>query len=171
MLPIKIMTQPDNSTCGPTSLHAIYRYYGDKIKLETVISEVPSLPTGGTLAVMLGSHALKRGYKARVYTYNLKVFDPTWFHLPSEEIIKKLSEQLRFKTSQKLRQATSHYQEFLRLGGELCSQDLNPALLKKYFNKGIPILSGLSATYYIKTCANIRAVMAKQFMMLYEVIQ
>ena len=74
-----IQAQPDDVTCGPTCLHSLYQYYGDKIPLKDVIRDVKSLRTGGTLAVMLGNHALKRGYKAHIYTYNLNVFDPTWF--------------------------------------------------------------------------------------------
>ncbi|MFO1095310.1 MAG: hypothetical protein U0992_18700 [Planctomycetaceae bacterium] len=38
-----------------------YRYYGDELPLPQLISEIPSLPQGGTLAVLLGCHALQRG--------------------------------------------------------------------------------------------------------------
>ena len=50
-MPVVIERQPDYTTCGPTSLHAIYRYFGDPIDLNTVIAEMPKLPGGGTLAV------------------------------------------------------------------------------------------------------------------------
>ena len=76
-LEFDILPQPDNMTCGPTCLHALYRYYGDELPLETVIEEVESLEGGGTLAVLLACHALRRGYDATIYTYNLKVLDPT----------------------------------------------------------------------------------------------
>ncbi|MFH1021272.1 MAG: C39 family peptidase, partial [Pseudomonadota bacterium] len=78
-LDVAILPQPDLITCGPTCLHAVYQYYGDDITLTKVIDEVKSLETGGTLDVFLACHALRRGYKARIYTYNLQVFDPTWF--------------------------------------------------------------------------------------------
>ena len=70
-LDIDIQAQPDDVTCGPTCLQALYSYYGDVVALKEVIQEVKQLKFGGTLAVMLGNHALKRGYKARIYTYNL----------------------------------------------------------------------------------------------------
>lgn len=38
--PIEILPQPDDSTCGPTSLHALYSYYGDAVPLAQVIEEV-----------------------------------------------------------------------------------------------------------------------------------
>ncbi|MEZ6193794.1 MAG: hypothetical protein R3C45_21330 [Phycisphaerales bacterium] len=40
-LELQILRQPDNSTCGPTSLHAVYKYYGD-IELKQVITQTRS---------------------------------------------------------------------------------------------------------------------------------
>ncbi|MCA9161211.1 MAG: hypothetical protein KDA72_22930, partial [Planctomycetales bacterium] len=66
-----IQAQPDDTTCGPTCLQAVYSYFEDEIPLPQVIAEVPGLAAGGTLAVLLGDHALRRGYDATIYTYNL----------------------------------------------------------------------------------------------------
>ncbi|MCF8413518.1 MAG: C39 family peptidase [Melioribacteraceae bacterium] len=143
---IKILQQPNDITCGPTCLHAVYNYYGEPVDIDKIIHEVGSLETGGTLSVMLANHALKQGYDATIYTYNLTVFDPTWFS-GDVNISAKLKEQLKYKKSSKLRAASLEYIEFLRLGGKIKSVDLNPKLLMKFFNKGIPILTGLSATY------------------------
>lgn len=132
MIPIKIHTQPDDSTCGPTSLHAVYRYFKDPIPLGEVIKEVPYLDEGGTLEVMLACHALQRGYEATIFTYNLNVFDPTWFGLGNEEIIAKLEEQLTIKTGKKLKRASLAYIEFLKLGGKLRCEDLTVTLLRTF---------------------------------------
>src|SRR5262245_26599770 len=35
-LDFDIKAQPDEVTCGPTCLHALYQYYGDKISLKQV---------------------------------------------------------------------------------------------------------------------------------------
>ena len=140
------MTQPDDVTCGPTSLHAVYNYFGDKIPLKKVISEISYLEEGGTLAVMLAIHALKRGYDATIYTYNLSVFDPTWFH-GKVDLKSKLCEQLKHKKSKRLHRATDVYVEFLSLGGIIEFINLTPSLLKKIFATKLPILTGLSATY------------------------
>lgn len=43
MLRIKIRNQSDDTTCGFTSLHAVYKYYGDDISLKKVISQVARL--------------------------------------------------------------------------------------------------------------------------------
>ncbi len=140
------MPQPTDVSCGPTCLHAVYGYYGDAVELDQVIDSVRQLKDGGTLAVMLGNHALKRGYRATIYTYNLHVFDPSWFE-GRIDIEAKLSEQAALKTSRKLRQATRSYLDFISLGGEIRYRVLTAELLRSFLEKGRPILTGLSATY------------------------
>lgn len=113
---VQMPRQPDNVTCGPTCLYALYRYCGDEIGLDEVIAEVPRLDDGGTLAVLLGCHALRRGYTARIYTCNLQVFDPTWF-LPGVDVRARLEAQRSVKAhKRKLRVATEAYLEFLDRG-------------------------------------------------------
>jgi len=152
VLDFDIQEQPDEVTCGPTCLQALYHYYKDDIAIKQVINEVKKLKTGGTLAVMLGNHAVQRGYKAHIYTYNLNVFDPTWFKLPSKKIIENLRKQMKFKSKKRKLQAASHaYIKFLERGGELRNEELDAGLIKSYLKKSIPILTGLSATYLYGT--------------------
>lgn len=152
-----ILRQPDDVTCGPTCLHSIYQYWGDDISLEQVIREVPMLESGGTLGVLLGSHALDRGYKVWIYTYNLRVFDPSWFdhssgHPQDGEILaRKLEHQLRYKKQKKLQIASKAYSDFLRKGGQIKMVDLSSPLLADYLLQGIPVLTGLSATYLYRS--------------------
>lgn len=153
-LPFTIQPQPDDTTCGPTCLQAIYAYYGDDIPLEQVIREVPTLNDGGTLEVLLGLHALERGYEATIYSFNLHVFDPTWFSpkggaLPGLE--DNLARQNRFKTSSKLRYTAKRYIDFLHRGGEVRFQDLTLNLIRGFLKRSIPVLSGLSATYLYRS--------------------
>jgi hypothetical protein len=153
-----IKAQPDDITCGPTCLHAIYQYYHDDIPLKEVVNEVKSLKTGGTLAVMLGNHALKRGYKAHIYTYNLNVFDPSWFSLSQNKMIDNLKKQMRYKfRSKKLLVASKAYIKFIESGGTIQQTELDQHLLKKYLKKSTPILTGLSATYLYGTQREIPA--------------
>lgn len=150
MFKVKIFTQPDDETCGPTSLHAVYNYFKDEIDLSTVIKEVDRSHTGGTLAPMLAKHALQRGYQAHIYAYNLDVFDPSWFKpkkLKPEQIIEKLTQQRNIKHGIRIRESSKAYEEFLTLGGQLHFRDLTFGLLKHYFDLDLPILTGLSATY------------------------
>jgi len=145
-LHLDISMQPDDITCGPACLHSVYEYYGDSISLQQVITEVKSLKGGGTLAVLLANHALKRGYRATIYTYNLHVFDPTWF-TEKESVVEKLKQQEAIKNDEKLTFATHGYLEFLERGGSLLFEDLTIGLIRKFLKKSIPILTGLSSTY------------------------
>ncbi len=150
-LEIEILPQPDDTTCGPTCLHAVYRYYGDTLSLEQVIAGVQSLEEGGTMAVLLGLHALKRGYRASIYTYNLNVFDPTWFQQGAPDLSDRLALRLKYKDIPKQKIAIHAYLEFLELGGKILLEDLRPALIRRFLNHSIPILTGLSSTYLYRS--------------------
>ncbi|MCE5249788.1 C39 family peptidase [bacterium] len=143
----EILRQPDDITCGPTCLHAVYRYFGYDIPLEQVISEVKYLEEGGTLAVYLGLHALEHGFRATLYTYNLQVFDPTWFLTRNIDLREKLAEQIHHKKGVKFQQASRAYLDFLKHGGKIRFEDLTARLLRKHLKKEKPVLTGLSATY------------------------
>ncbi len=146
-LHIPILPQPDDVTCGPTSLHAVYRYLGIRDDLAQLIGEVRELPEGGTLAVYLGIHALKKGLSARLYSYHLKIFDPSWASLDGAELSRKLTDQLAHKRGKKFETASRAYIRFLELGGEIALDDLTPELLDVPFEAGLPVLTGLCATY------------------------
>lgn len=146
-LTLDILPQPDDTTCGPTCLQAVYRYYDDSMPLAQLIAEAGTLEGGGTLEVLLACHALRRGYRATIYTYNLQIFDPTWFTAPIVDLEDRLTRQLAAKDHNKLAVATGAYLDFLRLGGVLRFQDLTASLVRKYLKQGKPILCGLSATY------------------------
>ena len=148
---MEIQQQPDDYTCGPTCLHAVYRYYGLTRNLEELISEVSYLREGGTLAVQLGCHALRSGFAATIYTYNLQVFDPTWFSLGTSELQDKLRQQAEFKKDSRLSFATGAYLEFLEKGGRLLLEDLSPSLIRGFLKRKSPILTGLSSTYLYRS--------------------
>jgi hypothetical protein len=150
-LHFEIQTQPDDLTCGPTCLQAVYNYFGDKISLDKVIGQVKQLKGGGTLAVLLGCHALRRGYRAKLYTFDLQVFDPTWFRSNAPALEERLSSQMQVKKNPKIRMASKAYLEFLRLGGKICFEDLTGTLIRGLLKRSIPILTGLSATFLYRT--------------------
>lgn len=162
VLDLHILPQPDDETCGPTCLHAVYRYWGENVELAEVIRSVSSLrgvgAGRGTLAVMLGIHALSRGYRATLHTFNLKIFDPTWFtadgNAPAELLSAKLRAQSRAKSvrNPRFRVATESYLEFLDLGGAVCMRDLSSDLISGFIRAGRPVLTGLSSTYLYR-CA------------------
>lgn len=149
-LPIKMSAQPDETTCGPTCLESIYRYLGEREALPEVIQRTRRLAQGGTFAVFLAVDALKKGLKATIYTYNLMVFDPTWFEHKTD-IAARLREQGKHKRDPRLRLATEGYLEFLELGGRLRLTDLTRGLIRGLLQRRHPILTGLSSTYLYRT--------------------
>lgn len=146
ILAVDILPQPDDTTCGPTCLQAVYNYYEDDIALKQVIGEVEQFETGGTQAVLLGIHALERGYKATIYTYNLYVFDPSWFN-KGTDLLSKLKLQLLARTEERIVFSTKSYIRFLEGGGKIKYKELSPRLIRSFLAKQKPILTGLSSTY------------------------
>lgn len=144
---LTILPQPDDVTCGPTALHAVYKFFGEDLNLPELIREIEMLETGGTLAVYLGIDAIKRGYSATVYSYNLRIFDPSWFSLSSKLLIEKLEEQYEYKDGKRFRKTCSAYLEFLKMGGTLRFDNLEYSVIKNHTDRGLPVIAGLSSTY------------------------
>lgn len=142
--------QPDDRTCGATCLHALYRHYDDDVSLEHLGKEIPQLPNGGTMGVHLANHALARGYDVDVYTYNLQLFDPSWFD-GKTDIPDRLRKQRRFKHGMRLQEATTAYLEFFERGGRVHFVELTPRLIVQHLDRKLPILAGLSSTYLYGT--------------------
>jgi len=153
-LKINIKRQPTEETCGPTCLQAVYNYFEDKIGLDQVIKEVQQLQSGGTLGVLLGTHALSRGYHVTIYTYNLHMFDPTWFN-GEISVYNKLEEQMKHKTSKRFQFASKAYLNYIEQGGEIMFRELNSSLISHYLTQQIPVLTGLSATYLYQSAREV----------------
>jgi hypothetical protein len=147
VLAVPRYAQPDEVSCGPTCLAQVYHHYGDRIPLDEVLVSTRRNDDGGTLAVFLGQEALARGYRARIYSYNLRVFDPTWFALREEPMRAKLRARAAVVSEEKLRTALLAYESFLARGGKIAFRELTPVLLMAILDRGRPILTGLSSTY------------------------
>jgi len=141
-----MLAQPDEVTCGPTCLHAIYRYWDGDDALEDVIKRTRRLDHGGTLAVFLGCDALRRGYNATLYTFNLNLFDPTWFRR-GVDLADRLRRQAELKDDARLAHATAGYLDFLELGGRVRLTDPTRTLVRGLLRRRLPVLAGLSATF------------------------
>lgn len=150
-LAVPMLPQPDETSCGPTCLHAVYGYWGRDEALREVIARTGKLPRGGTVAVFLACDALRQGFEATIYTYNLQVFDPTWF-CPGADIAERLRRQRDEKPDNaRVQEVTAGYLEFLQLGGTLRLKDLSRYLLRGLLRRGLPVITGLSSTYLYRT--------------------
>ena len=149
MLPFEIESQPTDSACGATCLQAIYKFWGDNLPVISIMKDIPELESGGTLAVHLACHALARGYSATIFTYNIQMFDPSWFKSAELDLSERLRRQFELKSpaSARLASATAAYLRFLELGGEIRMQPLERQLIKQHLSTNVPMLAGLSATF------------------------
>ncbi|MEX1182942.1 MAG: cysteine peptidase family C39 domain-containing protein [Gemmatimonadota bacterium] len=146
-LHVQRFLQPDDVTCGPTCLSKVYDFYGYEVEIDEVAHAIERNEDGGTLAVFLAMAALRRGFRARIYSYDLQIFDPTWAALPPDELVRKVRARFPYLDDAKRRRTAVAYVRFLEMGGELTFVDLTPALLKRIIDRGHPVLAGLSATY------------------------
>ena len=147
LLNVPRFAQPDDTTCGPTCLTQVFRYYGLSASLEEVIRSTPKNPDGGTLGVLLGPAAIRLVVRPRVFSYNQRVFDATWRALPPDELISKLLQRRDAVKKEKLRRATEAYADFVGMGGRVRFNELNTQLIRHHLERGHPVLTGLSATY------------------------
>lgn len=148
-LNLSIKNQPSYTSCGPTSLHSVYSFYNDDISLEQLVEDIDQFAEGGgTLGVVLGIHALARSYDVSIISYNMNIFDPSWFGETESNIKEKLQESFS-KNSQgpKRAYAIDQYIRFLEAGGKLHFADLTTDLLQEILDKDVPILTGLSSTW------------------------
>ena len=146
-LAVQRFTQPDDVTCGPTCLRKVYDFYGLRVEIEEIAAALERNEDGGTMAVFLGIAAMRRGFRARIYSYDLQIFDPTWVRLSQEALAEKVAARIPHLLDAKRMRAAGAYLRFLAMGGELAFEELTPALLKEILDRDHPVLAGLSATY------------------------
>ena len=154
MINLVIENQPNDETCGPTCLHAVYNYYGLDISLKKIIREVERSRSGGTLAAFMGNHALKNQFKATIYVNNVDIFDPSWFNHQGHaypDLAKKLTRQVHYKKNKDIVQSSEAYLDYLNRGGAIKFKTLKSDVLKHYFDQKLPVITGLSATYLYRS--------------------
>jgi hypothetical protein len=146
-LAVERFLQPDDVTCGPTCLRKVYDFFGVGAELDEVLGELERNEDGGTLAVFLGISAMGRGFRSRIYSYDLRLFDPSWAALAGPELADKIRRRIPYLRSAKSTRAAEAYLRFLAMGGEICFDELTPGLLKRILDRNHPVLAGLSATH------------------------
>ncbi len=139
--------QPTETSCGPTCLRGVYQWFGLDVPLDDLIEAVPSVTGGGTLAVMLGIDALRRGFQARLYSCNLRVLDPSWFPGKRDAILAKLAASHERRRKPKEREELRALHTFITLGGDLRMEPLSRDLLRGHLRENQPVLTGLSASF------------------------
>jgi len=143
-----------NFECGPASLAQLLDYYGCPKTIDEIIKKMElSVDLSiGTFDGFLGKAAIEFGFKARIITQNIYVFDPTWYKLSRNKLLKKLK-VLKKNVNPKnifLKLCVDGYIKFLKAGGKIDFIPLTKELLINLLKKH-PLLIGISATYLYKT--------------------
>jgi hypothetical protein len=146
-LDVPRFVQPDDVTCGPTCLMQAFRFYDDETPYDDIVAATPRNADGGTFAVWLGLSAIRLGYRATLYPFDLRVFDPSWFDLPQKALRDKLAARSNTLDPPKQRAALGAYMDFIDEGGRVEFAELSPGLLSDILDRGHPIVCGLSATW------------------------
>ncbi len=113
--------------------------------------EIARNDNGGTLGVFLGQAALELGYDATIYSYNLRVCDPTWSELTPSRLADKLAARAEVVDEAKLAETIDAYAHFVRAGGQVRFDNLSRELLVSLLEERRPVVVGLSATYLYQT--------------------
>lgn len=148
-LRVEIEPQPTIVACGPTCLHAVYRYFGREISIATIVDEVNHKVVEGCFDGALGVHAICAGLSARIASVNLRVLDPSWFvgHGIREALVAAGN-----KTSElSLKNAALAYAAFVNAGGELALGGITFESIVNSISRSIPVIVGLSSTFLYRS--------------------
>ena len=85
--------------------------------------------------------------RSTLYTWDLMVFDPSWFTPDAPPMIDRLTQQAELKTDKRVRVVSHACREFLELGGSIRFRDLTAPFLRGILRRSVPMLAGLSSTY------------------------
>lgn len=147
MLPVPRFAQPDDVSCGPTCVAQVLAAYGELRPISELIGLVRRNPDGGTLAVHLGQLALDLGYRARLYPFGLRVFDPTWWELDGDELVQRLTARRARLADPFEQEVVGAWIRFVESGGQVHFREPSAALLVSILAHGRPIICGLNATW------------------------
>ncbi len=147
LLQVPRIEQEDDVSCGPVCLWMVLQSLGDERPFEEIDPLVLRNADGGTLGVHLGVAALRLGYRARIYSYNPNIFDPTWRPLSSDRLRRKVRAAARHASRRRLKATLEAFDEFLAEGGGVRFPELSSDLLVDLLDHRRPLITGLSATH------------------------
>lgn len=131
-------------TCGSSALQQVLAYYGVKKSLNEVLKNVKTYKYGSWGCDVL-SYALKLGFEAEIITRDLNIFDPTWFKLDRNKLIKKLKSRIKYAKKNDKHGITG-YTRFLELGGRIRFGIITENMIKDYLKKKIPVIACICST-------------------------
>jgi len=146
------MVMRSESDCRAICLKQVVDYCGVKSELSDINSYCTDSRKFRDWDYFLGEYALQNGLAATVHTRALGIFDPTWFSLNKEDLIKKL--ELKKKELERLARThpgflkfeleASHAIKFLHMGGKIDFSPFSNSLIKTYLARGTPVIATIT---------------------------
>ena len=139
--------QPDNITCGPTSLRMVMNYYGKEVSHEDVMEHFTIFPGIGVLDPHIAMAAMNYGFNVKIISYNYRVIHPSWESLSSDMLLKKLQDYMPEITNYKDSVSASGYINYLKRGGRIEYYPLSKELIVSYLKEGQILIAALDMEY------------------------
>ncbi len=132
--------------CAQASAAQIISYYGLNKSLEEIKQEVPVYIDSdgrkyGTSLGHIATYFQKLGFKTKLHSSDIIIFDRSWQEINSEELAKKLSERTPFIKHGIYDEATikvivDGYSQYLASGGQISLPLVDTAYILKYLQQG-----------------------------------
>lgn len=139
--------------CGPTALKMVMEYLSGKdYDLDEIIKDADSIQKYVDWDFKLGTAAIKRGFKATIFTLSIDFFDPTWHGLSRSQLLRKLRQRLKFVMKYNKKDLHDGYIwwwyesslkaiiKFLEKGGKIVFKPITKELIISYLSKGVPVI-------------------------------
>ncbi|MBI4980177.1 C39 family peptidase, partial [Candidatus Woesearchaeota archaeon] len=151
-LPIERIKQPPNE-CEPTCLKQILDYFGIDSNLDDLIKRI----SGDKFKwhnwdYNTGRVAIEHGLNVIIYTRSAGIFDPTWFDLPTEDLLTKLKEERAYLRTEdyvglpSFREDAEAAVSFLENGGKIVFTPISEKLIKSQLDQHNPLIAGVCYT-------------------------
>jgi len=133
-------------TCGSSSLQQVLAYYGVKLGLDEILKDIKKYKYG-TFMPYLGLYAKRLGFMPKIVTYDVKVFDPTWFGLLVGQIIKKLETRSReMDVPHVYRSECKAFVRYLKAGGAIEFDFIKKGRIIKELERKRPVIVDVCST-------------------------
>jgi hypothetical protein len=155
-LQLDILAQPDNVTCGPTCLHAVYRFYGDQLPLDQVIQRDSAASRRWDIGCFAGVPRFAPRLRRDHFDVQSADLRPDLVSAPIS-LAWRIVCELRWPSSGSSKLACGERGLSgiaTDLGGRIQMEDFTSRLIRRYLKREIPILTGLSATYLYRRLAS-----------------
>ncbi len=144
--------------CGATALAEVMEYFDKKrYNIREIAKETEKTYKNIDWLFAAGISAIKRGFKSKITTVSIEIFDPSWATLNKNKLIRKMEKRLEYLMSLNTKDSyivewnispLKWAIEYLRKGGELFYHPITTKLIKNFLNKKIPLITPMNENLF-----------------------